>query len=155
MIVEASDGDFQSLIAGAAAAGDALLADCAIAPLAILEMLRDVAQSIRPGFAPSAWLIVEAGEVIGLCSLTRPPQDGDLHIGYGIAPAHSGKGATTRAIGALLEWARNDPRVVSISAETGVDNIGSQCVLERNGFIRSGSRYDEEDGDLMCWSIAF
>lgn len=59
--------------------------------------------------------------------------------------------APTRAIGQLLEWARNDPRVALVSSETGVDNIASQRVLERNGFIRIGERIDAEDGPLICW----
>lgn len=38
-----------------------------------------------------------------------------------------------------------------LSAETGVGNIASQRVLERNGFIRTGERIDAEEGPLICW----
>ena len=38
-----------------------------------------------------------------------------------------------------------------VNAETSIDNIASQRVLERNGFARVGERVDEEDGPLYCW----
>jgi len=114
-------------------------------------MLNRLATEINAEFSPSAWMIVEDGEIVGLCSIVRVPQDGNIHIGYGVAPSRQGLGSTTRAIGQLLEWARNDPRVALISAETGLENIGSQRVLQRNGFIRTGERIDAEDGPLICW----
>nr|KZA99869.1 hypothetical protein A4A59_20815 [Rhizobium leguminosarum] len=46
----------------------------------------------------------------------------------------------TQAIRELLDWARNDPWVVRLSAETGVGNIASQLGLPRNGFVESGIR---------------
>jgi RimJ/RimL family protein N-acetyltransferase len=41
--------------------------------------------------------------------------------------------------------------VALVSAETRVDNIASQRVLERNGFVQIGERVDAEDGPLICW----
>lgn len=106
---------------------------------------------IRPAFAPSAWLVAEAGEIVGLLSLVRPPADGELRIGYGIAPSRHGRGIACRAVAGLVAWAATDPRVARISAETAVDNPPSQRVLERNGFHVTGSREDLEDGALLCW----
>jgi RimJ/RimL family protein N-acetyltransferase len=114
-------------------------------------MLNRLATDIGAEFSPSAWMIVEDGEIVGLCSIVRVPQEGNIHIGYGVAPSRQGLGCTTRAIGQLLQWARNDPRVALVSAETGVDNIASQRVLERNGFVQIGERVDAEDGPLICW----
>jgi RimJ/RimL family protein N-acetyltransferase len=113
--------------------------------------LNRLATEINAEFSPSAWMIVEDGEIVGLCSIVRVPQDGNIHIGYGVAPSRQGLGSTTRAIAQLLEWAWNDPRVALISAETGLENIASQRVLQRNGFIRTGERIDAEDGPLICW----
>jgi len=151
MIIEATDHDFATLLQGVAPRNLRLVPDSAIAPPEVLQMLADLAGTIRAGFAPAAWLIVEDGELVGLCSVARPPVGGEVHIGYGVAPGRQGKGAATRAIADLLLWAGADPRVALVSAETGVDNVASQRVLERNGFVRTGERLDDEDGQLICW----
>jgi RimJ/RimL family protein N-acetyltransferase len=117
-------------------------------------MLRELANHIRPQFAPAAWLIVENEEIVGLCSLTRVPSDGVIDIGYGIAPSRQGRGHAKDAVAAIVEWARAEPRVTAVTAETSVQNLPSQRVLERNGFLRVGERTDTEDGDLICWKVA-
>ncbi|MGO7074685.1 GNAT family N-acetyltransferase [Rhizobium johnstonii] len=151
MIIELTSHDFEAVLKGMAPHHLRLVQDSAIAPPDVLAMLSRLAAEIGADFSPSAWMIVEDGEIVGLCSIVRVPQDGNIHIGYGIAPSRQGRGCTTRAIGQLLEWARDDPRVALISAETGFENIASQRVLERNGFIRVGERIDAEDGPLICW----
>ena len=151
MIIEATASDFEALLKGRAPRKLRLVSDSPIAPPDVLEMLSNLADEIRSTFAPSAWLIVGGDEIVGLCSIARVPQDGDIHIGYGVAPTRQGLGYTSRAIGDLLAWGRADPRVVQLSAETGVGNIASQRVLERNGFIRTGERVDAEDGPVICW----
>ncbi|MBY5379897.1 GNAT family N-acetyltransferase [Rhizobium leguminosarum] len=151
MIIELTSHDFEAVLKGMAPHHLRLVQDSAIAPPDVLAMLSRLAAEIGADFWPSAWMIVDDGEIVGLCSIVRVPQDGNIHIGYGIAPSRQGRGCTTRAIGQLLEWARDDPRVALISAETGFENIASQRVLERNGFIRVGERIDAEDGPLICW----
>ncbi|MGO6815589.1 N-acetyltransferase [Rhizobium leguminosarum] len=151
MIIELTSHDFEALLKGIAPGQPRLVQDSAIAPPEILAMLSRLAADIGAEFSPSAWMIVEDGEIVGLCSIIKVPQDGKIHIGYGVAPSRQGRGSSTRAIGQLLQWARNDPRVALISAETGFENIASQRVLERNGFIRVGERIDAEDGPLICW----
>ncbi|WP_439500484.1 GNAT family N-acetyltransferase [Aminobacter ciceronei] len=151
MIIEATAHDFAVLLRGAAPNDLRLVPDSAIAPPEVLQMLADLAGAIRTGFAPAAWLIVEDGELVGLCSVARPPEDGEVHIGYGVAASRQGRGAATRAIAELLTWAGADPRVGRVTAETGVDNLASQRVLERNDFVRIGERLDVEDGRLICW----
>jgi putative acetyltransferase len=150
MLIEAEDGDFATLLRGEAPHGLKLV-DTEIAPPGILQMLRELTKHIRLSFAPSAWLVVKDGELVGLCSLTRVPSDGAIDIGYGIAPSRQGQGYATCAVAAILKWAYADPRVTAITAETSVHNRPSQSVLERNGFLQVGKRVDAEDGDLICW----
>jgi RimJ/RimL family protein N-acetyltransferase len=153
MIIEATDADFTALLDGFGPRDLGLVSDSVIAEPEILRMLRDLAASIRPVFAPSAWMMIEDNEVVGLCSLVRPPENGVLQIGYGVAPTRQGIGVARRAVGQLAEWARQDTRVRSIDAETNIANIASQRVLESNGFVRVGERVDDEDGELICWRI--
>lgn len=150
MIIETNAADYAALLAHLGPRGLAL-ADTPIAPPEILQMLAEVAARVAAGFSPASWLIVEADVVVGLCSITRPPQNGSIDIGYGIAPGEQCRGNATRAIGAIVEWAQGAPHVASITAETAIANIASQRVLERNGFVRVGERVDAEDGRLICW----
>jgi RimJ/RimL family protein N-acetyltransferase len=151
MIIETSEEDYSDLRAGIAPRG-LRLPDGPIADSAVLEMLAGVAIDVRGSFSPASWLIVEDGVVMGLCVITRPPDGRSVDIGYGIASDHAGRGVTGRAIGAVLQWAAADPRIDEITAETAIDNVASQRVLERNGFAAVGSRDDPEDGPLICWS---
>jgi RimJ/RimL family protein N-acetyltransferase len=150
MIIETTAADYAALLDGRAPRG-LMLADSPIAPPEILQMLAGLAERIRATFAPASWLIVEDGEVVGLCSITRPPKGGSIDIGYGIAPDRQRRGSATRAIGAIVAWARATPHVTAITAETALDNAASQRVLECNGFERVGERLDAEDGQLICW----
>ena len=151
MIVPASHADFVGLISGQPPAPWRLVDDSAISPPEVLQMLSDLADSIRPAFDPAAWLIVQADEIVGLLSLVRPFANGEICIGYGVAPTRRGRGATTAALANLLEWARRDHRVERVIAETNHENTASQRVLEHNGFTRIGERVDAEDGGLIVW----
>jgi RimJ/RimL family protein N-acetyltransferase len=150
MIIETTGEDYLSLISGRAP-GQLRLADTPIAPVEILTMLADVAAEVRKVFSPASWLIVSDDELVGLCSITRPPQDGVIDIGYGIAPSRQGCGHAGAAISDIVRWAKANPAVHAITAETGEANLASQRVLLRAGFTRVGERWDEEDGQLLQW----
>jgi RimJ/RimL family protein N-acetyltransferase len=154
MIIETTAADYAALLNNRAPRGLAL-ADTPIAPPEILEMLASLAARIGASFAPASWLIVDQGEIVGLCSITRPPEDGCIDVGYGIAPSRQRRGIATRAVHAVIEWARGTPDVRAITAETAIDNIASQQVLARNGFLRVDERFDAEDGRLICWRCTF
>ena len=150
MILETTEEDYSCLIQGRAPR-EYRLADTPIAPREVMEMLADVAAKVWAAFAPASWLIVEDSEVVGMCSITRPPQGGIVDIGYGIAPSRHGRGIAGRAIGDVVRWASSCPDVSALTAETAVGNIPSQRVLIRNGFEVVGERIDDEDGQLSCW----
>ncbi|OHV22403.1 N-acetyltransferase [Rhizobium sp. RMa-01] len=154
MIVELTADDFAILLKGFAPQNLRLVPDSAIAPPEVLEMLARIAAEVGAAFAPSAWMMVEEGEIVGLCSIIRVPENGAIHVGYGVAPSRERRGYVTGAIAELLAWARKDPRVTLVSADTGVENIASQRVLERNGFVQTGERIDPEDGPLICWQAS-
>jgi len=150
MIVEATGEDYSALLAGRVPRGFTL-ADTPVAPADVLHMLAGLAAIVSSVFSPASWLIVEENEVVGLCSITRPPVNDVLDIGYGIAPSRMGRGIAGRAVGEVVAWARSSPRVSALTAETSVANIASQRVLSRNGFVRVGERVDPEEGPLICW----
>ena len=152
-LIEATDVDFSNLIDGRAPSGLRLPPE-GVERLEVLAMLRSLANTVRMNFDPASWMMVEAGEVVGLCSIVKQPCRDGVDIGYGVSPSRRRMGLASAAVGALLEWGRNDDRVLCIRAETSIHNIPSQRVLESNGFERVGQRVDEEDGELICWSVA-
>lgn len=154
MLVEAKPQDFAALLRDAAPA-PYHLPDSPLAPPEVLAMLSRLADQIRMIFSPSAWMIVEDGEIVGLISPTQPldAADRSLRIGYGVAPTRWGRGVASRAVADLADWARADARVMALTAETSVDNPASQTVLSRNGFQIVGEREDSEDGPLILWRL--
>ena len=154
MLIEADNDAFAALLRGEAPA-PYRLCDSPVAPSEVLAMLSELADRIRAVFSPAAWMIVEDGEIVGLISPTQPlnAADRSLRIGYGIAPTRQARGVATRAVADLAAWARQDPRVLALTAETSVDNPASQTVLARNGFERVGEREDSEDGPLIVWRL--
>lgn len=63
---------------------------------------------------------------------------GVVEIGYGILEEYQGQGYATEAVKAVTEWALQKNNVTAIEAETDVDNIISQKVLAKCGFIANG-----------------
>lgn len=59
-------------------------------------------------------------------------------IGYSLMPQWRGRGYATRAAVLLSRWAFDVVGVARIIAGTAPENLGSQRVLERAGFVREG-----------------
>ena len=100
-----------------------------------------------------SWLMVADGEAVGLCSYKAPPDpQGAVEIGYGVALERRRRGYATQAVTRLVEAARGDERVRALTAETALDNVPSQRVLEANGFVQTGRGMDD-DGETIVWRL--
>ncbi len=75
---------------------------------------------------------------IGFAGL--PDNEGATEIGYALDQKFRGQGIATEAVQALSEWAFLDAGLQVIRAETPVDNEGSQRVLEKNQFQKTGEK---------------
>ncbi|SIQ28438.1 MULTISPECIES: GNAT family N-acetyltransferase [Acidiphilium] len=118
----------------------------------MIRMLRRMVARLHAGGSDGHWLMVSDGEIVGLCGYKRPPDAaGMVEIGYGVAASRRNRGFATGAIGLVQRAARADPAVATLVAETAVENVASQRVLERNGFSRASVRDDPEDGALIVW----
>jgi len=148
-----TDHDFAWLL-GEAGRGDSFrLCEGGIAPDEVTAMLRGITAEIAATTdQPVAWMIVEGDEVVGMTSFTRARGDGGYDIGYGVAPAREGRGIMSAALAELVRIAPLHGHN-RLTAETSVDNPGSQRVLEKNGFAAIGTREDPEDGALINWAI--
>lgn len=148
-----TDQDFAWLLGEAERSDSLVLCEGGIGPHEVTAMLRGITAGIAATTdQPVAWLIVEGGQIVGLTSFTRARGDGGYDIGYGMAPAHEGRGIMSAAIAELVRIAPAHGHN-RLTAETSVDNPGSRRVLEKNGFVATGTRDDPEDGALISWAV--
>jgi RimJ/RimL family protein N-acetyltransferase len=77
------------------------------------------------------------GRIIGTAGFYGPPDaSGEVTIGYGMVEPEWGQGYGTKAVAGLVAICRAHGGVTVINADTSLDNVGSQRVLEKNGFLK-------------------
>jgi RimJ/RimL family protein N-acetyltransferase len=106
----------------------------------------DTADALRPlaehpaYTGPGTFLVVRDGVVVGDVGWFGPPDDqGEVEIGYGLAPSARGQGIGTQAVGMLLAWVA-ERGAVRVRAEVEPGNAASFRLLERLGFTLVGER---------------
>ena len=72
--------------------------------------------------------------VIGTIYYKYLPNNGVSEIGYGMNPIYEGNGYMSEAVNTMIEYARKYG-LTKIIADTTIENIKSQNVLKRNGFL--------------------
>ncbi|MFC5137320.1 GNAT family N-acetyltransferase [Actinomycetospora rhizophila] len=120
--------------------------------LAFPEALEPTVTALEGGVDPRwfAHLIVEGTEVVGLGGFTGPPTDGEVEIGYSVAPSCQGRGVATAAVGLWLERAARGG-VRRVRAHTRPEENASVHVLRRHGFVRDGEVADPDEGTVWRW----
>jgi RimJ/RimL family protein N-acetyltransferase len=121
-------------------------------------MIRDHINLLRNGQDPmwhSFFLFIdeERRQAIGSSGFWGPPINGRVVFGYGVAPTFQGNGVATAAVRLMLDMAFEYPAITEVFAETGVDNIASRRVVEKNGLTHIGQRQSEEHGLVDQWLI--
>jgi RimJ/RimL family protein N-acetyltransferase len=109
-------------------------------------------EQIRRDPADAEWVARAAvaepeGIVVGHGGFHGPPDDaGVVEVAYSVAPEHRRKGYAKAMLGALLERADDDPRVMAVRASIRPDNLGSRATIAGFGFRKVGEQWDPEDG---------
>ncbi len=85
-------------------------------------------------------VILDGERVVGRVTVTNVIRGAAQYgfLGYWVARSANGRGLATRAVGAIAEEAFEGLGLHRLQAETQVDNVRSQRVLQRNGFERIG-----------------
>ncbi|MGW1796210.1 GNAT family N-acetyltransferase [Streptomyces sp. NPDC001984] len=115
---------------------------------------------LRPEFGLFALVRREDGRAVGGIGFHGVPDDeGRVEIGYDLAEAARGQGYATEALRALSEWAlaRDDVSVLFAAIEP--DNLASQAVVSRAGFVPASvaeertahEGHDAADGALLLY----
>ncbi len=90
------------------------------------------------------WMIeLRDGTHIGDLCFKGLGAEGAVEIGYGILEEYRGQGYATEAVDATVHWALKQSDVTRVEAETEQDNCASRRVLEKCGFLPSGSFGEE------------
>ena len=90
------------------------------------------------------WMIdLRDGTHIGDLCFKGLDANGITEIGYGILEDYQGQGCATEAVDAAAAWALQQPAVTRVEAETEPDNRASRRVLEKCGFLPSGTIGEE------------
>jgi RimJ/RimL family protein N-acetyltransferase len=150
-LIEVCDSDFDWMLGLAQEREGLHLPPGGVDDPVILRIVRAMNKELRAAGGSGSWMIVRDGEVAGLCSYKRPPAEGRVEIGYSTAPQRRGTGIATAAVAAVAQIANADPAIQALIAQTAIDNLASQRVLEKNGFVRTGQHIDAADGAVITW----
>ena len=92
----------------------------------------------------AAWFVeLLTGERIGDLCFKGLSSEGMVEIGYGFLTDYWGCGYATEAVSAMTNWALEQDTVKRVEAEIETDNIASQRVLEKVGFVPTGKNGEE------------
>jgi [ribosomal protein S5]-alanine N-acetyltransferase len=90
-------------------------------------------------------LVDDDGSVLGRFNLTEI-EDGTAKLGYRVAQRVAGRGAATSAVLELCQLAPSRHGIHTLRAATSHDNVASQRVLAKAGFIKAGPADPAEIG---------
>jgi [ribosomal protein S5]-alanine N-acetyltransferase len=114
-------------------------------------------QTLRNGTAPqwATHLFIHSQEraVIGIGGFAHPPVNGEVEIGYSIAPSYQGAGHATSAARQLVDAARA-AGLSKVVAHTLAEYGPSTRILSRLGFDQTQELEDPEDGLILRWELA-
>ncbi|WP_313577514.1 GNAT family N-acetyltransferase [Lacrimispora sp.] len=88
-------------------------------------------------------------QIVGDLCFKGLNDNGSVEIGYGIKKEYEGKGLMTEAVTAMAKWASNQTGVSYVEAETDPNNVASQRVLQKAGFLVNGEI--GEEGPRFTW----
>jgi [ribosomal protein S5]-alanine N-acetyltransferase len=133
----------------------------AIVPDFLIEFLIDrLNQEPENSFWWSPWFVVVESLVngvqhqlaVGMIGFKNAPgNDGIVEIGYGIVPSQQNLGFATQSVDLIVREGFSSSEVRRIEACTMPYLSASGRVLEKNKFVRDGSRIDPDDGEVWVW----
>jgi RimJ/RimL family protein N-acetyltransferase len=101
-------------------------------------------RAVSPTNAWGPYTLIEkrTGLFIGGIGFKRSPDaTGTVEIGYGICASCQSQGFMTEAVGRLCELAQAKG-ALAVTAETDIDNVASQRVLQKCGFSRLSTEFE-------------
>lgn len=106
-----------------------------------LDVIESALERCAQGSVHPRAILDESGRVVGritLNEIVRGPLQ-SCSLGYWLNEADNGRGLAARAVGEIVQIAFAALKLHRVQAGTALDNVRSQRVLERNGFVRFGT----------------
>jgi len=97
------------------------------------------------------WFLVRKADriVVGSADFKSLPDiNGEVEIGYGLGNEFEHNGYMTEAVKAMCEWAMKQEQVSHVIAETYIDSVQSQRILERCSF-----KQFKHGNDSLWWKL--
>lgn len=79
----------------------------------------------------------DSGEMVGRINV-HTIKENAAELGYRIGRDFQGMGYATKAVGRIIDLCKKTYHLQSLRAGTSTQNMGSQRVLEKNGFVKAG-----------------
>ena len=98
-----------------------------------------------------SYYAMKNGGLVGCGAFKGAPQNGTVEIAYGTFESSRQKGIGTEICKLLVDLSLKTDPSVTITARTLPQKKFSTRILEKNGFIFSGTVNDPEDGDVWEW----
>ena len=98
----------------------------------------------------SFWFLIRKSDrvVVGSAHFkSGPNENGEVEIGYGLGKEFEHNGYMTEAVAAMCQWAKAQPGISHVVAETYLDNAPSQNILKRCGFSET------RRGESVWWRV--
>jgi len=106
-------------------------------PYSTLESTKDFISNAINSESNYSWVIEEDNQVVGtIGAYDYNPLDESIEIGYSIFQSFWGKGYASQAVALVCDFLSSNTSIRCIKAWSADENIASQKVLERNGFMK-------------------
>jgi [ribosomal protein S5]-alanine N-acetyltransferase len=106
----------------------------------------------KPGLGRFAVFTKDTNEFVGSFSLLSITESENIHLGYALLQPFQGKGLATELVMASLPYVFSTIQKDTVQALTVAENIGSQKVLLKCGFIFIHTILHEGD-DVMVFEL--
>lgn len=93
------------------------------------------------------------GALVGFGGFKGRPRNGEVEIGYAVAPSRQGRGIATEVVGVLVSRA-TAAGVVTVSAHTLASEGPSTTVLRKSGFTRTAVIEDPLHDQTWRWELS-
>jgi ribosomal-protein-alanine N-acetyltransferase len=110
----------------------------------IAGILPLIADPVNDYLFQTFWIVIDKTKKVMVADLCfkGQPQNGEVEIGYGTYDQFQGMGFMSEAVDAVINYVFDHTCVTSVYAETNIQNMASQKILERNRFLKQAVTRD-------------